>query len=363
MSGLPVIDCDVHCAVAAADDLLPYFGGHWPEYMREAGFTGGEAASHAYPPGATISARPDARPDGRPAGSDLDLLRAQALDGVELAILNCCYGVEQVRNPDFQGALVRALNDWIADRWLEREPRLRASIVVGSDPLAAAAEVERVAADDRFVQVLLPVRSSTLYGQRRWDPLYEAAVEHGLAVAVHAGGVSGNPFTPNGWPSYFFEEYVGMSAAFQTQLLSMIGEGLFERFPALRVVLLESGVAWLPSLMWRLDKEWKGIRREVPWVRRAPSEYVREHVRVTVQPLDAPADAGALARLVDQLGSDDLLLYASDYPHAHAAADGGDARLDDLLAVLAEPARAALLAGTARGLYRFETADREEVRR
>jgi predicted TIM-barrel fold metal-dependent hydrolase len=83
------------------------------------------------------------------------------------------------------------------------------------------------------------------------------------------------------------------------------------------VVLLESGCTWLPSLMWRFDKEWKGLRREVPWVRRPPSDYIREHVRLTLQPFDAPPQPNHLLRLVDRLGSEEMLLYSSDYPHWH----------------------------------------------
>ena len=94
-------------------------------------------------------------------------------------------------------------------------------------------------------------------------------------------------------------------------------EGAFERFPELRVVLLESGFGWLPPLMWRLDKEWKGLRREIPWVRQAPSTTIRERVRVAVQPVDGPPDGEGLGRLLERLGSDDLLVYASDHPHAH----------------------------------------------
>jgi hypothetical protein len=57
----------------------------------------------------------------------------------------------------------------------------------------------------------------------------------------------------------------------------------------------------------------------VPWVRRAPSEYIREHFRVTVQPLDAPASTKQLLEVVGQLGSDDMLMYASHFPRVHAA--------------------------------------------
>ncbi len=87
----------------------------------------------------------------------------------------------------------------------------------------------------------------------------------------------------------------------------------------LRIVLAECGWTWLPPLLWRLDKEWKGLQREIPWVTRPPSATLREHVRATVQPLDAPPEPQRLVEVIEQLGSDAFLLHASDFPHPHAA--------------------------------------------
>ena len=87
-------------------------------------------------------------------------------------------------------------------------------------------------------------------------------------------------------------------------------------------MLIESGVSWLPAFCWRLSKFWRGLRIEVPWVDRAPVEIVREHVRLTLQPFDAPPSADAVARLLEHLGSDEMLLFSSDYPHWHF--DGDD---------------------------------------
>jgi hypothetical protein len=69
--------------------------------------------------------------------------------------------------------------------------------------------------------------------------------------------------------------------------------------------------------MWRFDKEWKGLRRETPWVKRLPSEYIREHIRLTIQPVDAPPDPKDLLRIIEQLDSEELLLFSTDYPHWH----------------------------------------------
>src|SRR5262249_4518623 len=149
---------------------------------------------------------------------------------------------------------------------------------------------------------ILPVRSAAPYGNRRYHPIYEAAVRHNLVIGLHFGGAPGNPPTPTGWPSYYIEEYAGMAQVFQSQLISLIVEGVFDQFPTLRVALIESGVTWLPSLMWRLDKEWKGLRREVPWVRRLPSDYIRDHVRLTIQPFDAPPGPRYVEQCIAQLG-------------------------------------------------------------
>ncbi|RLT40232.1 MAG: amidohydrolase, partial [Chloroflexi bacterium] len=104
---------------------------------------------------------------------------------------------------------------------------------------------------------------------------------------------------------------------FQSQATSLVMEGAFDRFPDLRVVFIESGFTWLPSLMWRMDKEWKGLRHNTPWVKRAPSHYWKEHLRLTIQPVDGPPNASHLRQIVEQIGSDEMLLYGSDYPHLH----------------------------------------------
>jgi predicted TIM-barrel fold metal-dependent hydrolase len=315
------IDCDVHNEVPRGEALFPYLPDYWIEHLTNTLFKGPTEAP--YPPGAPVAARPGSKPaDGTPAGSSLSLLQEQVLDptGVDYAVLNCLYAVDSLHNPDAAVALASAVNDWQIAEWLDRDPRLRASIVVPSQiPHLAAREIDRVAAHPGFVQVLIPARAQHPYGSRLFHPLWEAITKHDLVAGIHFGGSPGNPPTPSGWPSYYFEEYVGMAQVFASQVTSMVSEGVFDQFPTLRVTLLEAGFTWLPPHMWRFDKEWRNLRRLVPWVKRAPSEYIREHFRLTVQPLDAPADPRGLVQVVDQLGSDDMLLYASDYPHQHVA--------------------------------------------
>ena len=194
----------------------------------------------------------------------------------------------------------------------------------------------------------LPIRSPQPYGNRHWHPIFEAAVRHDLAIGLHFGGAPGNPPTAVGWPSYYLEEYAGMAQTFQSQLQSLIVEGVFDRFPDLRVACVESGWAWLPPFLWRFDKEWKGLQREIPWTKRLPSEYVRQHVRFTLQPIDGPPETTRLLDQIDQLGSDEMLMFSSDYPHWHF-----DRAEEALPAGLPEGLARKIMAGNARAFYRL----------
>ena len=231
------------------------------------------------------------------------------------------------RNPHYAAAVATAVNDWLRDAFLERDERLRASLVVSTlDIPAAVEEIERRAEDERFVQVLLPVRSDVPYGNRLYHPLYEAAERHGLRIALHAWGRAGTAPTTTGLATTYLEDYSSNAHVAEAQLISLVAEGVFERFPELGVVFAECGFAWLPSLLWRFDKDWKGVWREVPWVKRRPSEYVREHVRFTTAPAHLPASPDEAAEVLEMVGSE-LLLYASDAPHDHGASGEGAARL------------------------------------
>jgi uncharacterized protein len=310
------IDCDIHPALPSTQTLLPYLDNYWRDTMVMIMKGNSRMELNSYPPNAPLTSRPDWRPTEGKAGTDLALLRDQALDHFALryAICNCLYGVMAVFNPDLGAALCRAMNDWMAKEWLDKEPRLRASVVVSlMDPDAAAEEIERCAADKRFVQVLVLVMGEMPLGRRAYWPIYRAAEKHKLPIGVHAGSMMRHAPTQSGYPSYLAEDYVHQSQAFATQTISFFSEGVFAKFPELRVVLIESGVSWLPGLMWRVSKDWRGVRTEVPWIKKIPADIIRDHFRLTIQPLDAPPDA--VERLLDHLGSDDLLLFATDYPH------------------------------------------------
>jgi predicted TIM-barrel fold metal-dependent hydrolase len=314
------IDCDIHPAAPDNRALLPYFNEFWREMITLRGIDKLALNLTSYPSNAPATVRPDWRPPkGRP-GSDFGLLQRHALDdfGSRFAICNVLHGGQFLHSEDMCAAFCSAINQWIARELLDRDPRLRASIVIPlENPAHAVEEIERCAGDRRFVQVLMCVMGEMTLGRRTFWPIYEAAAKHRLPIGVHAGSGFRHAPTSTGWPSYFMEDYVAQSAAFESQLLSFIAEGVFAKFRELKVVFLESGFTWLPAFMWRAHKTWRGVRAEVPWVKDAPPDLIRRHLRLTIQPVDAPAEPGALERTIDQIGSDDMLLFSTDYPHQH----------------------------------------------
>lgn len=347
---LAIIDGDIHNTVASDKTLARYLPERWRRHHE---VFGGRGHSGAYYPRANLNAaRTDSwPPSGLPPGADLDFLREQLLNywGIEYGILNPLIGAGGQLDLEYGAALASAINDWQLAEWVEPEPRLRASIVVAyEDGDLAAAEIDRVGDDPRFVQVLLVARTAEPLGRRRYWKLYEAAERHDLPIGIHFGGSGGAPITGAGFPSFYIEDHAGMPTSFQPQVTSLVCEGVFERFPNLKIVLIEGGFAWLPSLMWRLDRAWRLLHAEVPELKRLPSEYIRQHVWITTQPMEEPPRPQQLVQLLEQLDMNDRLMFATDYPHWDF-----DAPTEAIPAWLGDELRRKILADNARALYRL----------
>ena len=312
-----IIDCDIHNVISPGS-LDPYLPNRWLQHQRTYGSR--QHSGAVYPKGSPGAARADASPpSGLAAGADLGFMQEQHLDpmGVEFGVLNCLGGGPAELNIEYGAALSAATNDWQVEEWIGKDARLRGGIVVPmEDGDLAAWEIERMAENPGFIQVLLVARTAAPLGDRRYWKIYEAAARHDLPVGVHfGGGARGVPVTATGWPSFYLEDHAVMSSAFQAHVTSLVLSGVFDRLPNLRIALIEGGFAWLPSLTWRLDKQWKRFGSEVADLQRRPSDYIRDHFWFTTQPIEEPHRRGDLARVFDHMGGVDKVMFSTDYPH------------------------------------------------
>lgn len=349
-----IVDCDIHPVQKSATSLYPYLEQRWIDHLETFGSHVRQAlvGQLSYPRMSANGMRVDSRPSDGPPGSDLQMLRDQHLDplGVEVGnLISLGRGGMEERNPDLSAAMARAVNDWQLAEWVEPEPRLRAGVVVPQDnPEAAVAEIERRAGDDRFVQVVMSTRPNETLGARKYWPIYAAAAEAGLPLCLHpAGYSSGKPSTGTGWPSFYFQEHYTFVPGAQALVSSLVIEGVLEAFPALKVAIIEGGFSWAPALGWRMDRHFETFHREVPHLKRKPSEYMKEHFWWATQPMEEPATAHHIVDVIDWIGWD-RILYSSDYPHWD---------YDDPYRIFRFPIdegdRRKILGDNARNLYRY----------
>ncbi len=308
------IDCDFHPRLPKPLELARYMDDMWRDTVEVRGIDAWE--SIAYPPNAPLTVRPD----WRQANADADPQSAAkaTLDrfGFTHAICNSLFPVQTFRDENLAAVFARALNDWLAAEWLDKDPRLRGSVVL---PIQSASTSRR---GDRAPRRRSSLCASLNAGDGRASAGQIAVLAHlrgCRAARLHRRHSCRQQLSPSrhgiGWPTHYLEDYAAQALGFHAQLGSLISEGVFVKFPKLKVVLIESGVTWLPACLWRLSKFWRGLRNEVPWIDRSPEEIVRDHVRLTVQPFDGPPAAEHIGRLMDQLQSDAMLLFATDFPH------------------------------------------------
>jgi predicted TIM-barrel fold metal-dependent hydrolase len=209
----------------------------------------------------------------------------------------------------------------VLERWPGADPRFRVAIAVAShDGELAAREIRRLGGHEAVAAVCMSLVAVNM-GQRHYHAIYEAATERGLPVMVHPGGFEGSVVGPavlgGVGPRTPEESFALLPQVAMANLASLVYDGAFERFPDLQVVFAGFGFSWAVPLLWRTDAEWRGLRVEVPWLTRSPSEVVAEHVRFVI---DGAAELGLGAWQLAEMLPPGTLVYGSDAPFVTAPA-------------------------------------------
>jgi predicted TIM-barrel fold metal-dependent hydrolase len=245
-------------------------------------------------------------------------LEAMDTEGIDMAVLFPTRGLGILTYPDqdprFAAAMARAYNDWLHD-FCKVDPNrlLGAGMISVYDIDDAIAETRRVTKDYGFRSVFL--RSNVVNGKNwhdpYYDPLWNTLEEFDLPLGFHEASAShsrqcAENFEPNfGLRRVYaqpFEQMLGLG--------SILGGGILERHPRMKVAFLEANCSWLPWLLWRLDE---GYEREgdifMPDLKMPPSEYFKRQCFVSVEPDEAPA-----RHTIEEFGCDQLV-FSTDYPH------------------------------------------------
>jgi predicted TIM-barrel fold metal-dependent hydrolase len=222
-------------------------------------------------------------------------------------------------NIEYATALAQAYNRWLMEEWLLKEPGLYGvMLATPQNPEAAAREIERYAKEERIVGIYLPTAGvNPLWGHRIYDPIMAAADATGLPVCLHSVTLVSPAFPCqlDQFENHFGRQVLSHSFAMMANLTSLIHSGVPARFPNLRVVFTEAGIAWVPYMMWRMDKYFNEYRRMVPFLEQRPSEYIRERMWFATQPIEEPDNPKDLVATIDLIGGPERIIFASDWPH------------------------------------------------
>lgn len=226
-----------------------------------------------------------------------------------------------IRHVQWAVDLARAYNDWLYQHFSSRSERLKGiALLPIQDVSAAAEELRRCVRDYGFVGGMLPTVTSPLkgLGNREFDGVYRVAQELNTMLAVHGGAVGGLAFA-DALHSYREVRALKHVIPQLVQVTHMISQGVFDRFPELRVAYLEAGCGWVLYLMDVLDEQFE--RKGAPDLKRKPSDYLMSgNIFFSFE-----AGERLLPFFIETFGAHKLI-WASDYPHERDRA----AFLDDL---------------------------------
>jgi predicted TIM-barrel fold metal-dependent hydrolase len=218
-------------------------------------------------------------------------------------------------------AVLAATNDMMVERWLENgtyRDRFYGTLRVNPDDIdGALKEMDRWRGHPRIVQLGVPLQSRDLYGKPQYRPLWRAAAEAGLPVAVHievGSSVTTLP-TPSGGTRTYAQYVSFMALNFLYHQLNMIAEGVFEELPTFKVVWADGGGDMLTPFIWRMDVFGRPHLEQTPWAPEMPSSYLPDHVYFVHSSVDGPGEAEFAGGWLRMTGKEAMTMFGSSYPH------------------------------------------------
>ena len=286
-----------------------------------------------------------------PGGIDPDArVHEMNEQGIDIAILYPTLGIvweEDCTDPELSAAYTRAYNDFVIDFCSKHPDRLKPIAHINlRDVGLAVAEVERV--KDKVVGLFYTpfAGNGRSPGERYYDRLWGAAEAFKLPVSTHVQGRTtfhGHTLYAQSSPWFYFMQLPGET---QLSLNCVVMDGVLERFPELRYVVLEVGCGWLPYWMERADEKYE-VFGFATQIHQKPSDLFRRHCWISTE-----TDETTIPEVVRKLGGASRMLWATDYPHVDAHPDPV-VTLKEHIAMLPQDQQEWILGKGAAELYRL----------
>ncbi len=216
--------------------------------------------------------------------------------------------------PYMEVVLCNAYNRWLTEEILPGDPKLKAMVVIPfNTPEEACKTVERFGKCPGVIGFTVTSTRYKPVHSNEYMRLYRMIEETGKPLGFHAGYHWQDPSLAT-CNSFLGMHSLGFVWANMVHMTNWVLNGIPERFPGLKTVWIESGIAWVPFLMQRLDEQYLMRQSEAPLLKRMPSEYMNTNCFYTSQPLEK-GNMKAVECTFDMIKAETQLLFATDWPH------------------------------------------------
>ena len=270
--------------------------------------------------------------------------------GIDIAVLFPSPMLQLGLHPqvEVEVALSRAYNRWLCERVLEEEARIRSMIYLPfNDPDASYKMVKEFAGKKGVCGFMVTSARFKPVHDNAYMKIYALLEEMNLPLAFHAG-YNWNEQSMTQMNKFISVHAIGFVFYNMIHMTNWVINGMGERFPKLKVLWIESGLAWLPFMIQRLDNEYLMRSSECPQLKKLPGEYITD-MYYTSQPMEIPRDMSLLESTFKCIKAESQLLYSSDYPHWDFDLPS---TISDL-PFLSEKAKHNILGGTAARLFKL----------